>query len=168
MSVWSVRCLLRPLITAARCVSLRASQIFMIVAPVPLDAGISAAPAPTAPAVSLSFNPFFPKVFLAAHEGGSAAMYSTDSSLALQRWVGITPGDVVAVRWSLARPSLFFILDDRCYITTFDLLSKTPTDPTHVEQFGKKERIVSFQLAKAGGGSNQKVGAVQVESSVDP
>jgi hypothetical protein len=95
-------------------------------------------------------------------------MYSTDSSLALQRWDGITPGDVVAVRWSLARPSLFFILDDRCYITTFDLLSKTPTDPTHVEQFGKKERIVSFELAKAGGGSNSKVGAVQVESSVDP
>ena len=79
-------------------------------------------------------------------------MYSTQSSLALQRWDGITPGDVVAVRWSLARPSQFFILDDRCYITTFDLLSKTPGEPTHVEQFGKKERIVSFELAKAGNG----------------
>ena len=57
---------------------------------------------------------------------------------------------MVAIRWSLGRPSLFFVLDDRCYITTFDLLSKTPSEPTHVEQFGKKERIVSFELAKAG------------------
>lgn len=117
----------------------------------PLDAGRSAAPAPFAAAVSLSFNPFFPKIFLAGHEGGSAAMYSSHSSLALQRWEGITPGDVVAVRWSLARPTQFYILDDRCYITAYDLLSDTPSEPTHVEQFGKKERIVSFELSKVGG-----------------
>ena len=134
----------------------------------PLDAGRAAAIAPAAPAVSLSFNPFFPKIFLAAHTGGSAAMYSTDSSLALQRWEGITPGDVVAVRWSPARPSQFFVLDDRCYITVFDLLSKTPEDPVHVEQFGKKERIVSFELAKVGGGGGTGGGGgAQVESTYD-
>jgi hypothetical protein len=58
----------------------------------PLDAGRAAAPAPTIATTSISFSPFFPKIFLAAHAGGAAALYSTDSSLALQRWDGITAG----------------------------------------------------------------------------
>jgi len=115
----------------------------------PLDCGRAAATAPAAAAVSLSFNPFFPKVFLAAHQGGSVSRFSTESSLALERWDGVTPGEVVAVRWSLSRPSQFFVLDDRNYITVFDLLSNK--QPTHFEEFGKlerKERIVSLELAK--------------------
>lgn len=124
----------------------------------PLDAGVKAAHPPFAAAVSLSVNPFFPDVFLVVHEGGSAGMYSTASSLALRRWDAITPGDAVAVRWSLARPTLFFVLDDRCFVYAIDLLSSDLEAPVHVEQFGKKERIVSMEVASTANAASAQKG----------
>ena len=76
------------------------------------------------------------------------ALYSTSSSAAVRRWDGVTPGRVVAVRWSPARPSAFFVLDDRCVLSAFDLLSPTPSEPTHVEAFGKREKITSLEFAE--------------------
>ena len=115
------------------------------------------------PVASLHFNPTFPRAFLAAGEDGSVALYSTSSSVAVRRWDGVTAGKVVAVRWSPARPSAFFILDDRCFLSAFDLLSPTPSEPTHVEAFGKREKITSLEFADtapepgrdAGGGQRQ-------------
>ena len=70
------------------------------------------------------------------------------SSAAVRRWDGVTPGRVVAVRWSPARPSAFFVLDDRCVLSAFDLLSPTPSEPTHVEAFGKRGKITSLEFAE--------------------
>ena len=98
--------------------------------------------------VSLHFNPTFPRAFLAAGEDGSTALYSTSSSAAVRRWDGVTPGKVVAVRWSPARPSAFFVLDDRCVLSAFDLLSPTPSEPTRVEAFGEREKITSLEFAE--------------------
>ena len=78
------------------------------------------------------------------------ALYRSDRSLALRRWDGFTTGSVVAVRWSLARPSLFFALDDACVVFAFDLLAADPAAPAHFEAFGAKEKIVSLELAAAG------------------
>ena len=131
-----------------------------------LDAGSAAAAPPRLATVSLDINPASPfdrdpgstetrdvsspRLLLAAHEGGAVALYRSDRSLALRRWDGFTTGSVVAVRWSLARPSLFFALDDACVVFAFDLLAADPAAPVHFEAFGKKEKIVSLELAAAG------------------
>jgi len=130
-----------------------------------LDAGSAAAAPPRLATVSLDINPWspfdrdfgspdlrdvpFPRLLLAAHEGGAVALYRSDRSLALRRWDGFTCGSVVAVRWSLKRPSLFFVLDDACVVFAFDLLAADPAAPVHFEAFGKKEKIVSLELAAA-------------------
>lgn len=114
----------------------------------PLDAGAGVGGGGVSPVVSLHFNPTFPRAFLAAGEDGSVALYSTSSSAAVRRWDGVTPGKVVAVRWSPARPSAFFVLDDRCVLSAFDLLSPTPSEPTRVEAFGKREKITSLEFAE--------------------
>jgi len=114
----------------------------------PLDAGAGVGGGGVSPVVSLHFNPTFPRAFLAAGEDGSVALHSTSSSAAVRRWDGVTPGRVVAVRWSPARPSAFFVLDDRCVLSAFDLLSPTPSEPTHVEAFGKREKITSLEFAE--------------------
>ena len=129
-----------------------------------LDAGSAAAAAPRLATTSLDLNPATtllsaagraesssaPRLLLAAHEGGAVALYRSDRSLALRRWDGFATGSVVAVRWSLARPSLFFALDDACVVFAFDLLAADPAAPAHFEAFGAKEKIVSLELAAAG------------------
>ena len=120
----------------------------------PPNGGTAAATRPSLATVSLDFNPaFFGHVFgvfLAAHEGGTVALYRTDTSLALRRWESFTAGAIVSVRWSLARPSLFYVLDDTRVVFAFDLLAADPEAPVHFEAFGKKEKIVCLELAKAG------------------
>ena len=116
----------------------------------PLDAGHAAASAPNEAVVSLDFNPHFPNVFLAAYEGGSVAMYSTASSLASRRWDGVTAARVIAARWSPARPSAFFVLDDECCVHAYDLLSDDASRSVKSERFGKREKITSLKLAKLG------------------
>ena len=116
----------------------------------PLDAGHAAASAPNEAVVSLDFNPHFPNVFLAAYEGGSVAMYSTASSLASRRWDGVTAAKVVTARWSPARPSAFFVLDDECCVHAYDLLSDDASRSVKSERFGKREKITSLKLAKLG------------------
>ena len=134
-----------------------------------LDAGTAAAPPPRRATTSLDLHPSptllsargtangvydvsdasaKPRLLLAALEGGTVALYRSDRSLALRRWDGFTSGSVVAVRWSLARPSLFFALDDACVVFAFDLLAADPAAPAHFEAFGKKEKIVSLELAE--------------------
>ena len=129
-----------------------------------LDAGSAAAAPPRLATTSLDLNPATtllsaagraesssaPRLLLAAHEGGAVALYRSDRSLALRRWDGFATGSVVAVRWSLARPSLFFALDDACVVFAFDLLAADPAAPAHFEAFGAKEKIVSLELAAAG------------------
>ena len=116
----------------------------------PLDAGHAAAHAPNEAVVSLDFNPHFPNVFLAAYEGGSVAMYSTASSLASRRWDGVTAARVISARWSPARPSAFFVLDDECCVHAYDLLSDDASRSVKSERFGKREKITSLKLAKLG------------------
>ena len=117
----------------------------------PLEPGRGAAVAPMNAAVSISFNPVFERAFLAAHVNGSIGLYvDARGSLALRRWDGVTGGEIVCVRWSLARPSMFFVLDSLCYVHVFDVLTRATNDPIHVECFGKVERIVSLELAAAG------------------
>ena len=128
-----------------------------------LDAGSAAAAAPRLATTSLDLNPATtllsaagraesssaPRLLLAAHEGGAIARRS-DRSLALRRWDGFATGSVVAVRWSLARPSSSFALDDACVVFAFDLLAADPAAPAHFEAFGAKEKIVSLELAADG------------------
>ena len=73
-----------------------------------LDAGSAAAAPPRLATVSLDINPWspfdrdfgspdlrdvpFPRLLLAAHEGGAVALYRSDRSLALRRWDGFTCG----------------------------------------------------------------------------
>ena len=131
-----------------------------------LDAGSTAAAPPFGATVSLDLHPSStllsapdtpktpktasaaPRLLLAALEGGVVALYRSDRSLALRRWEGFTTRSVIAVRWSPARPSLFFALDDASVVFAFDLLAADPAAPAHFEAFGEKEKIVSLELAQ--------------------
>ena len=112
-------------------------------------------------ATSLDFNPhalFAPNekdetnfnLFLAASRGGTVSLYKSSHSLALRVWDSVTSGDVVCVRWSTARPSMFFVLDSNALVFAFDLLSATPETPVHFEAFGTAEKIVAFEVATTG------------------
>lgn len=122
-----------------------------------LDAGSLGSRHPNPlPAVSLDFNPLFGNdesdfhVFLAAHKGGGVALYKSNHSLALRVWDAVSSGNVVAVRWSTSRPSMFFVLDDNCVVFAFDLLSHEPQTPAHFEAFGAREKITAFEVAATG------------------
>jgi hypothetical protein len=70
---------------------------------------------------ALHVSPVCPWAFLSGHDDGTVALHSLALSTAAAVWPAVAAGGVKALRWSPARPSVFFVLDAICMISCFDL-----------------------------------------------
>lgn len=71
---------------------------------------------------TLSFHPLFPEYFLAGFKSGTLCLFSIKTAAPLQVWPSLCEGGVVKVNWSSFRPGVFFVLDNKNMLHTWDLL----------------------------------------------
>ncbi|GAX75539.1 hypothetical protein CEUSTIGMA_g2982.t1 [Chlamydomonas eustigma] len=83
---------------------------------------------------ALHVSPVCPWAFLSGHDDGTVALHSLAFSTAAIVWPAVAAGGVKALRWSPARPSVFFVLDAMCMLSCFDL-SKNRSSPVYSQSF---------------------------------
>ncbi|KAK3267324.1 hypothetical protein CYMTET_24109, partial [Cymbomonas tetramitiformis] len=110
---------------------------------------------------SISFSPIFPKYFVAAYFPATICLYTVDVGLSLMTWTDFTSNHITTVRWSPAKPNVFFALDSAASVHMFDLLSPNPSKPVHTESFNSKGGITHFEMSNTAqliskGGSSKK------------
>ncbi len=70
---------------------------------------------------ALHVSPSCPWAFLAGHDDGTVTLHGLAMQTAAASWPGVAAGGVRALRWSPARPCVFFVLDAMCMLSCFDL-----------------------------------------------
>ena len=80
---------------------------------------------------ALHVSPVCPWAFLAGHDDGTVTLHSAALSAAVAVWPGVAAGGVRALRWSPARPCVFFVMDAMCMVSCFDLSKNMYVLPCH-------------------------------------
>lgn len=78
-----------------------------------------------------------PWAVLSGHDDGTVAIHGLASSTAALVWPSCVGGAVKVVKWSPARPCVFFVLDSLCTVSVFDLAkgSEGRYGPVHTQSF---------------------------------
>lgn len=117
------------------------------------------------PCTSVHFNPFNAEYFLAGYADGTIAAYRTISSTPIKVWETACSG-VVRLRWSAARPAVFFVLDTEQVLQAWDLLEDDNGPLVEQPSEGKTTFAVSkaslVQTSRSSVATASKNGSVQV------
>uniref|UniRef100_A0A8C5MZX2 Dynein 2 intermediate chain 1 n=1 Tax=Leptobrachium leishanense TaxID=445787 RepID=A0A8C5MZX2_9ANUR len=114
---------------------------------------------------AVDFSPFHVPVFLAGCSDGCIRLHRTSAPFPVMQWSDSTGGQpVVTLRWSLTRPSVYFVLDATGFIYIWDLLendlqpvaraSSMPDQIISMAVLGEPEKnngMTGLALAKSSG-----------------
>ena len=104
-------------------------------------------------ATCIAFHPVFPSFFLAGYGSGLVALYSVESSVAVQLWFPSSSSPIVALHWSPSSASTFVAASRAGELRVFALL-KDPNAPSFTAKLDRVLRVEVSQGDKEGKSSS--------------